>query len=201
MDNLEPWIPEAFPQEDGYQVLALLTTAENVTEDAEAVDVPYALLIQRDAATEDASDALDNIPADLEISTEQYVLLAFGDENMQCAAIKAFDCLFPDETPIDIKWDSNCALDLNDLVRKLLDDADWWRKLDGFSLDAQDVNPLEGAGDLIQQPALCLCSNGQWVYVYDCTDNAEQASGLSALAELEGYHFAQQGNFVGLAVT
>ena len=201
MRNLEPWIPETFPQESGYQILALLTTAENVTEDAGAVDVPYALLIQRDAATGDVSGALDNIPADLKISTEQYTLLAFGDENMQCAAIEAFDCLFPDEMPIDIKWGSNFSLDLSDLVLELLDEADWWRKLDVFSLDAQNVNPLVAIEGITQQPVLCLCSGGQWVYVYDCTDTTEQASRLCALAESEGYHFAQQGDFVGLAVT
>ena len=147
------------------------------------------------------SGALDNIPADLKISTEQYTLLAFGDENMQCAAIEAFDCLFPDEMPIDIKWGSNFSLDLSDLVLELLDEADWWRKLDIFSLDAQNVNPLVAIEGITQQPVLCLCSGGQWVYVYDCTDTTEQASRLCALAESEGYHFAQQGDFVGLAVT
>ncbi len=200
MDSLKSWIPEALPQEGGDRVLALLTTAEALPEDAEASNFPYALLVERNDAEESAPGALDDIPADLKLSTEQYVLMVFGDESMQYAAIQAFDYLIPEETPTAIKWGSNYALDLNGLVLEALEDANWWRRLDSFSLQAPETDSAAAPADIIQQPALYLCCNEHWVYVYDCTEAPELISELKTLAETETYRVVQQGAFVAVAV-
>lgn len=197
MDRLELWIPEALSQEGENQVLALLTTAEALPEDAKPSDFSYALLVEHNDATENESGASDDIPADLKLSTEQYILMVFGDESMQYAAIQAFDYLIPEETPTAVKWG---ALNLNDLVIEVLGDANWWRRLDSFSLQAPETDSAAAPADISQQPALYLCCSEHWIYVYDCTEVPELISELNTLAETETYHVVQQGDFVALAV-
>ena len=197
MDRLELWIPEALPQEGENQVLALLTTAEALPEDAKPSDFSYALLVEHNDATENESGASDDIPADLKLSTEQYILMVFGDESMQYAAIQAFDYLIPEETPTAVKWG---ALNLNELVIEVLGDANWWRRLDSFSLQAPETDSAAAPADISQQPALYLCCSEHWIYVYNCTEAPELISELNTLAETETYHVVQQGDFVALAV-
>ena len=199
-DGLESWIPESLSQEGTYQPLALLTTAESVPENAEdAADFSYALLVRQNHA-ETTPDSSDSFSADLTLSDEQYILLVFGDEDMQHAAFEVFDVLIPDETQISVTWGGQRTLNLNSLVVELLNDSDWWRQLNVFSTNVQEQNPAKALGNITHSPVLYLDCSGQYVYIYDCAKTPDLLAELTAATESGNCTMVPQGDFIGLAV-